>query len=169
MLVAHKICLQKAVSLGSILLQAIPSYAQPAGHSFIYMDLSVTTPALLFPAISLLMLAHTNRFLALASLIRSLNDRYRQEPGKQHLLIQIKNLRGRLKMIRTMQLFGILSFLLCALDMGFIMWEWKTTANIVFAASLGSFIVSLMVSFMEILLSMKALEVELQDMEAISR
>lgn len=132
------------------------------------MDLSVTTPALLFPAISLMMLAHTNRFLALASLIRSLNDKYRQEPGRHHLLLQIHNLRRRLKMIRTMQLCGILSFLLCAVDMGFIMWGWATPANIVFAASLISFIISLIVSFLEIVLSMKALEVELRGLEAHS-
>lgn len=130
------------------------------------MELSVTTPALLFPAISLLMLAHTNRFLALAGLIRSLHDKYKQEPGRHHLLVQIKNLRSRLKMIRTMQLFGILSFLLCAVDMGFIMWQWSTAANVLFAASLLSFVVSLVVSFLEILLSMKALEAELQGLEA---
>ncbi len=79
------------------------------------MGISITTPGLLFPAISLLMLSHTNRFLALANLIRTLLDKYRKEEGQEHIKIQIQNLRSRLRMIRTMQIFGVLSFLLrCA-------------------------------------------------------
>lgn len=129
------------------------------------MELSVTTPALLFPAISLLMLAYTNRFLALASLIRSLNDRYQQQPGSRKLVLQIKNLRKRLSLIRTMQLLGILSFILCAVDMALIMWEMTTMANLLFATSLLCFIISLLVSFAEIILSLNALEVELEALE----
>ena len=130
------------------------------------MELSVTTPGLLFPAISLLMLAHTNRFLALASLIRTLSDRYRHEPESGHIVVQIRNLRSRLRMIRTMQLLGILSFLLCAMCIGFIMWDCEIVAQIVFGVSLFAFSASLIVSLLEILLSMKALEIELDNMEA---
>lgn len=68
------------------------------------MQLPITTPGLLFPAISLMMLAHTNRFLALSGLIRSLSDRYRGDPGKAHILVQLTNLRSRLRMIRSMQI-----------------------------------------------------------------
>jgi hypothetical protein len=39
-------------------------------------QLSLTTPALLFSAISLLLLAYTNRFLAYASVVRNLHARY---------------------------------------------------------------------------------------------
>ena len=132
------------------------------------MQLSVTTPGLLFPAISLMMLAHTNRFVALASLIRTLNDRYRADPAKTHVLVQIKNLRSRLRMIRSMQVFGLLSFLLCATCMGAIMWDWELTAAILFGVSLVSFGISLIISLLEILLSLKALEAELQNMESAS-
>lgn len=132
------------------------------------MQISITTPGLLFPAISLMMLAHTNRFLALASLIRNLNDRYREQPDQAHILVQIKNLRSRLRMIRSMQIFGLLSFLLCAVCMACIMWEWNIAANILFGISLASFGASIIVSLSEILLSMKALEAELQGMETIS-
>ena len=132
------------------------------------LELSITTPGLLFPAISLMMLAHTNRFLALAGLIRNLNELYRADPAKSHLLVQIKNLRSRLRMIRSMQVAGLLSFLLCAVCMGFIMIGWKVTANIVFGISLLSFAVSIVISLLEILLSMKALETALHDMETIS-
>jgi hypothetical protein len=37
------------------------------------MELPITTPALLFPAISLLMISYTARFLHLANLARSLH------------------------------------------------------------------------------------------------
>jgi hypothetical protein len=130
------------------------------------MELSVATPGLLFPAISLMMLAHTNRFLALASLIRALNDRYRANPAQAHVLLQIKNLRSRLRMLRSTQALGVLSFLLCAVCIGCIMWAWDLVANIIFAVSLLSFGASLIISLLEIMLSLKALETDLQDMES---
>lgn len=132
------------------------------------MELSVTTPGLLFPAISLMMLAHTNRFLAIASLIRTLGDRYRADNKQPHILLQIKNLRRRLRMLRSMQALGILSFLLCAVCIGCIMWDWMLLATIVFGISLLSFAASLIVSLLEILLSLKALETELSDLEAVA-
>ena len=60
------------------------------------MDLSLTTPALLFPAISLLLLAYTNRFLTLANLIRDLHARYTANPD-QILLWQLRSLRYRVR------------------------------------------------------------------------
>lgn len=130
------------------------------------MELSVTTPGLLFPAISLMMLAHTNRFIAMAGLIRNLSDRYRADTEKTHLLLQLKNLRSRLRMLRSMQALGLLSFLLCAVCLGCIMWGWHHAAAIIFASSLLSFAASLIVSLMEILLSLKALETDLLDLES---
>ena len=76
------------------------------------MEIPINTPALLFPAITLLMLAYTNRFLALATLIRKLHAQYKESPDDKHLLkAQIKNLRRRLSLIKQMQAGGILSFL----------------------------------------------------------
>src|SRR3989304_569355 len=80
------------------------------------MDISLTTPALLFPAISLLMLAYTNRFLTLATIIRNLHDRYRND-ANDNLLGQIANLRYRVYLIRNMQIYGLLSFLFCVMGM----------------------------------------------------
>jgi hypothetical protein len=77
------------------------------------MELSITTPALLFPAISLLMLAYTNRFLAIANLIRNLHDKYKKDPNEKHIVAQIRNLRVRIRLIRNMQAFGVISFLFC--------------------------------------------------------
>ena len=43
-------------------------------------ELTLTTPSILFSAISLIMLAYTNRFLAYASVIRSLKTEHEQNP-----------------------------------------------------------------------------------------
>jgi uncharacterized membrane protein YcjF (UPF0283 family) len=133
------------------------------------MELSINTPALLFPAISLLMLAYTNRFLSLANLIRNLHDKYKKDPDQQHIVQQIKNLRARTRLIRSMQAFGVLSFLLCVVCMFCIFNNWDRASYIIFAASLVAFIISLLLSLAEITLSMRALEVELRDMEELTR
>lgn len=133
------------------------------------MELSITTPALLFPAISLLMLAYTNRFLALASLIRNLHDKYKKDEAQKHIIEQLKNLRARIRMIRSMQAFGVLSFLFCVVCMFCIFRGWPDASYIVFAISIVCFIISLILSLMEISLSTRALELELSDMEELSR
>lgn len=132
------------------------------------MDITINTPALLFPAISLVMLAHTNRFLALSNRVRSLHDVYHQNHEQKHIIHgQIKNLRYRLKLIKNMQALGVVSFLLSILCMYFIHEEWITAANIVFAVSLVCFAASLCLSLLEIQLSTRALELQLSDMEGL--
>jgi hypothetical protein len=129
------------------------------------MTFSINTPALLFPAISLIMLAYTNRFLALASLVRNLHDKY--EEGDKNDLIhhQIRNLRYRLRLIKNMQAYGICSFISCILCMFFIYIEQELVAEIFFGISLLFFVASLFTSLIEIQLSTKALELALSDME----
>lgn len=128
------------------------------------MNININTPALLFPAISLIMLAYTNRFLSLASLVRSLHAKYTADKdGLIHS--QIKNLRYRLRLIKNMQAFGICSFISCIICMFFIYIENEVIAEIIFAISLLFFIASLFMSLIEIQLSTKALEFELSDME----
>ena len=129
------------------------------------MDLSINTPALFFPAISLLMLAYTNRFLALASLIRNLHDKYQGDRKPERIIEQIKNLRRRLHLIRLMQAFGIISLFLCVLCMFFIFARWEFMAAIVFIISMIGMMISLFLSLSEIQISTKALEIELSDVE----
>ena len=129
------------------------------------MELSITTPALLFPAISLLMLAYTNRFLALANLIRTLHAKYKEETDTQRVISLIRNLKRRLHIIRLMQWFSILSFFLCVLCMFFIFREWPEAANFLFASSMVSMLISLFLSLSEIQISTRALEIELSDIE----
>ena len=128
------------------------------------MEITINTPALLFPAISLLMLAYTNRFLALASLIRNLHSNYKNHTDKEGVLKQIKNLRLRLKLIRQMQLFGVLSLFLCVLSMFFVYERFNFWANFLFAFSLIAMLLSLFLSLYEIQISTRALEIELGDM-----
>jgi hypothetical protein len=132
------------------------------------MDISITTPALLFPAISLLMLAYTNRFLALASLIRNLHAKYKDHTNKEGVLKQIRNLRLRLRLIRLMQFFGILSLILCVLSMFSVFEQLSGWANFLFVSSLVAMLISLFLSLSEIQISTKALEIELSDMEGLS-
>ena len=131
------------------------------------MEISFNTPALLFPAISLIMLAYTNRFLALSSRVRNLHDKYQNQEQKQLIHGQIKNLRYRLKLIKNMQALGVVTFLGCILCMYLIYIQLMLAANVVFAISLLSFSASLLLSLLEIQLSTKALELELSDMEGL--
>lgn len=130
------------------------------------IEISINTPALLFPAITLLMLAYTNRFLALATLIRNLHTKYKQV-HEQHDVIraQIKNLRQRLNLVKAMQACGIISFFLCVLCMLFFYLQQETIAFVVFGLSLVFLLISLGLSLHEIFISTKALEIELKDME----
>jgi hypothetical protein len=129
------------------------------------MKLEFSTPALLFPAITLLMLAYTNRFLALASLIRKLHNAYNADTKNMLIYNQIQSLRRRIHMIRYMQTFGIASFFICVLCMYCVYLNVQSLAHILFAVSLISLMLSLAISLVEIQVSTKALELELSDME----
>ncbi|MFO8029714.1 MAG: DUF2721 domain-containing protein [Cyclonatronaceae bacterium] len=127
------------------------------------MALDLATPALLFPAISLLLLAYTNRFLTLATLIRSLHDRY-QKDGDAILLYQIKNLRLRTRLTRDMQILGVISLFLSALCMLLLFQDYMLLAKYMFGASLLFLLASLALSIWEIQISIRALNIQLGDM-----
>ncbi len=131
------------------------------------MELSINTPALLFPAISLVMLAYTNRFLSLSNRVRNLHDKYAAHEQKVIILGQIKNLKYRLKLIKRMQTLGVLSFLFCIACMFFVYLQIFSLAHVVFASSLLLFAASLLLSLLEIRLSTRAIELELSDMEGL--
>ena len=131
------------------------------------MDFSLGTPALLFPTVSLLMLAYTNRFLTLATIIRSLHDRYKNDQN-DNLLGQIANLRFRVYLIRNMQIFGVLSLLFCVISMFALFAGWVTGGQWSFAIALILMIISMLISLRELQISVGALDlllVELEDEE----
>ena len=136
---------------------------------FVTMDITINTPALLFPAISLIMLAYTNRFLALANVIRNLHDRYKGREPKEAALLhaQIKNLKFRLRLIKNMQILGVLSFILAIISMYYIYREEMDFAEYTFASSLIIFCSSLILSLVELINSTRSLEIELSDMAGL--
>ncbi len=133
------------------------------------MEITFTTPALLFPAISLLLLAYTNRFLALANLVRKLHDEYKRGEENKIILQQIHSLRRRIRLVRYMQGLGVFSFLCCVVTMYTIYMNWMSAVKYEFAISLLSLLASLIISLVEISQSTKALELELSDIEEPDR
>lgn len=129
--------------------------------------MDITTPALLFPAISLLLLAYTNRFLALASVIRALAGRLAESDDVQ-VRRQIQNLRVRISLIKWMQGFGIVSILLCMVSMFCLFIGQEAWARFSFGVSMVLMVVSLGISIWETLLSGEALKHELQRCEMLA-
>lgn len=128
------------------------------------MDFNLATPALLFPAVSLLMLAYTNRFLALAALIRQLHSSHQENPDDL-IVRQIANLRHRVVLIRNMQAAGVLSIFSCVLCMLLMFAGFVMVAKWIFGLSLVFLMASLALSFREIQLSMYSLNLQLSDLE----
>jgi hypothetical protein len=128
------------------------------------MDFSLTTPALLFPTVSLLLLAYTNRFLTLATIIRNLYNQYHQSLDKT-LLPQIDNLRQRVYLIKNMQIFGVLSLLLCVVSMFALFAGWVMASQWLFAIALILMMISLAISLRELQISSVALDLLLTDLE----
>ena len=121
------------------------------------MTLEITTPAVLFPTVSLLLLAYTNRFLALTAIVRQMDSSGEVE----HEFYQVKNLRKRLNYIKKMQYFGVSSLLMCAISMLFLFFQMDFIGKISFGISLGSLIISLLFSLLEIQISLEALRIHL--------
>ena len=130
------------------------------------MELTLTTPALLFPAISLLFLAYTSRFLTLANLTRELYARYKADPDPL-IKGQLHNLRYRIGIIRYMQIFGVLAFFGSALCMLLLFAGLELAGRYLFGASLVSLMVSLALSMRELFVSIDALKLQIQDIDGM--
>ena len=128
------------------------------------MKFTLTTPALIFSTMSLLLLAYTNRFVALAKLIRDLHDRAK-ERGEKDCIIdsQLKNLKKRVKIIRNMQFLVILALFFCVFSMFLLFFERKLAGEVVFAMGLTSLMLSLLLSAIEINISVNALNIQLSE------
>lgn len=122
------------------------------------MDL--TTPALLFPAISLLLLAYSNRFVVLTGVIRSFASN-RESVSVDLVKRQIDSLRDRLTMIRNMQILGVGSFVLCTLSMGALFLDRELAGELLFGMSLLALLASLVFSLLELKVSTEAINLEI--------
>lgn len=127
------------------------------------MEIEISTPALLFPAVSLLLLAYTNRFLAVAQLIRMLHRQSNERENCEEYR-QITNLKHRLELTKWMQFFGVLSLLLCTLSMAELFMGYIEVGKKIFGLSLIVMCLSLLISLWELMISTKALNMELSDM-----
>ena len=128
------------------------------------MTLNIETPALLFSATTLILLAYTNRFLTIAQLIRELKKTYKREENKV-ILLEIKNLNLRLTLIRSMQLMGVLCLFLSVLAMLFLFLENHQFGIYLFGSSILCLLISLGISFWEISISVNALKLHLKDLQ----
>lgn len=128
------------------------------------MEFTLTTPALLFSAISLLLLAFSNRFLSLAALMRDLRLRYKENHDPK-IKGQLANLSYRIRVIRDMQIAGVASFFLCVVCMMLYFIGQVTAAQWVFGASLVMLLVSLGLSLRELQVSIDALTLQMQDLD----
>ena len=128
------------------------------------MEITLTTPAILFPAISLLLLGFSNRFATTGMLIRQLKSKQTSE-NQQTVNRQIKNLKTRIRLIIAMQAFGVLSIILCTLSMIAIYNGRNSWGSILFGISLLAMVLSLITSLWEVLISSKALNVELEEVK----
>ena len=127
------------------------------------MTLHIETPALLFSATSLILLAYTNRFLTIAQIVRGLKKSYDEEEN-QIILLEIKNLNLRLTLIKYMQLFGVLCLFLSVFTMTVLFFELAVWSIYIFGASLLCLLISLGISFWEISISVNALRLHLTDL-----
>lgn len=128
--------------------------------------MNIETPALLFSATSLILLAYTNRFLTIAQIVRGLKQSYRNQKTP-NILLELKNLNLRLSLIRSMQLFGVLSLFLSVFSMLFLFLDIPNLGTILFVSSLLSLMVSLGISFWEISISINALRLHLSDLNEL--
>jgi hypothetical protein len=126
------------------------------------MTFQVDTPALLFSATSLILLAYTNRFLTIAQIVRGLKQSYDEKKNKS-ILVEIRNLNLRLKLIRYMQLFGVFSLFLSVFAMFMLFFKLKVVGIVFFGIGLLSLLISLGISFWEISISVDALQIHLKD------
>jgi len=124
------------------------------------LKIELTTPALLFTSISLLISAYTSRFLTLAQLVRQLDGQYKHEPS-EHILKQIRNLQLRISIIRYTQIMGGVSFFLCTLSTFLIFKDRNFAGEVAFGASLIALMISLLLLIIEVQISVKALNVQL--------
>ena len=128
------------------------------------MDFTIQTPTLLFSAISLLMLAYTNRFVVIAGLIRDLYAKYQEKPD-DIIKGQLLNLRKRMRIIRNMQVFGALSFFFSVLSLMAIFLDLVLVAEVLFGISLVMMLVSLLLLILELNISVNALNIQLKDFD----
>ena len=126
-------------------------------------------PALLFPAIPLMMISFGNRYTSLASLIRKIHDlivlNKHSKKTAGHYLDQITILTKRLKLVRAIQTLSGLSFLsnLFSIFASYLE-EYQLALNS-FGLGVLIFAIAILMFIYEIQLSTRALSKHLEDLK----
>ena len=133
-------------------------------------ELNLTTPSLLFSAISLILLAYTKRFLSYASVVRSLNEKYQENPDKDPTTLnQIRNFVLRLRLIRAMQTLGAGSLIFCLAAMFLYFINLTLPAEIFFGIGMIMLACSLGLCIWEVQISTEAISLHLQNIRRRQR
>ena len=133
-------------------------------------ELNLTTPSLLFSAISLILLAYTNRFLSYASVVRTLNEKYQENPDKDPTTLnQIRNFVLRLRLIRAMQTLGAGSLIFCLAAMFLYFINLTLPAEIFFGIGMIMLACSLGLCIWEVQISTEAISLHLQNIRRRQR
>ena len=125
--------------------------------------MEITTPALVFPAISLLFIAYTNRLHTLSVLIRSMTKNDNKDLKNNETKDQLEILKKRVLYIKRMQVFGILSFIFCLFTIICLYIELDNIANYFFGLALFLLVASLLFALFETLQSTEALSIHLKN------
>jgi hypothetical protein len=129
-----------------------------------HYEITYSSAGLLFPAISLLMLAYTNRFLGLAAVVRNLVAQYRNN-HKLHIQQQVQNLRRRIMLLRHAQAIGVMSLTSCTACLLALVFANQMLAQVLFGLAVILMLLSLMVSLVEIYMSVQAITLELDHID----
>ena len=129
-------------------------------------EFSITTPAVIFSAVSLLYIGYTSRFIAISNLVRDLKKEF-VISHDEIVIKQITNLRRRIEIIRNMQLLGILSLMLSILSMILLYKEWLWQGEMAFFVALCFLLLSMFFAIQEVLMSVDAINIDLSDIEEL--
>ncbi len=127
------------------------------------MTIPITTPALLFPAIAILMLGYVNRYIGAASVIRAITKDYSTGHRRVQVVEQLQIMQKRIGLFRYMLEIGAFALAMACLSMFLIFVDKQQAGNLVFGLSLVAMITSTLVSFYETVLSNQSLNIEIND------
>ena len=132
-------------------------------------NFSTLYPALLFPAIPLMMISFGNRYTSLATLIRKIHDKLITTKSSElvidHYFDQIKILTRRLTLVRSVQTLSGISFLFNLLTIFTNYINIEVLALNFFGLSVLVFSIAIILFIYEIQLSTKALSKHLEDLK----
>ena len=134
------------------------------------MVLDLTTSALLFPAIPLLMITFGTRFTVVSELIRKIHDEYAadidlDDVRAKRMLGEISALKKRLWMIQINQTLSSLSFFFNLLPMFALYMGNQNLAKTIFGIALALLMLAVVLFIIEISIAVRSLNLQLSDLD----